>query len=59
MGFIKTMAFAIAATLALAAGAAAATAPPGWPAVSENWFYVGGHYIDTPGGRVMTGSMYT
>jgi pimeloyl-ACP methyl ester carboxylesterase len=59
MRFTKSIVFAIAATLALTAGAAAASAPAGWPAVSENWFYVGGHYIDTPGGRVMTGSMYT
>ncbi len=42
-------------SLLLAATAYAA----GRPAVTQDWFYVGGHYIDTPGGQVLTGQMYT
>jgi pimeloyl-ACP methyl ester carboxylesterase len=52
-----------AAMLALAgAGAAAAPGagtPPARPAVTQDWFYIGGHYIETPGGTVLTGQMYT
>src|SRR6185312_619124 len=29
------------------------------PVVTEDWFFVGGHYVDTPGGTDMTGQMYT
>ncbi len=42
-------------TFALAAAAFAATRP----VVTQDWFYVGGHYIDVPAGQVMTGQMYT
>jgi pimeloyl-ACP methyl ester carboxylesterase len=43
------------ASLAPAASAFGATRP----VVTQDWFYIGGHYIDTPGGQVLTGSMYT
>jgi pimeloyl-ACP methyl ester carboxylesterase len=58
MRILKTLAFIAglsAVLFALAAGAFAA----GRPVVTQDWFYVGGHYIDTPAGRVMTGQMYT
>jgi pimeloyl-ACP methyl ester carboxylesterase len=48
--------------MALAAAVFAAPFPAaaaGKPVVTQDWFYVGGHYIETPGGQVLTGSMYT
>jgi pimeloyl-ACP methyl ester carboxylesterase len=48
---------AVLAVVSLALGGSAHAAAR--PVVTQDWFYVGGHYIDTPGGRVMTGSMYT
>jgi pimeloyl-ACP methyl ester carboxylesterase len=58
MRIFKNVIFAAltgAVSLALAASAYAATKP----VVTQDWFYVGGHYIETPGGQVLTGSMYT
>jgi pimeloyl-ACP methyl ester carboxylesterase len=58
MRILKTLAFTAgmsAVIFALAASAFAATRP----VVTQDWFYVGGHYIDTAAGRVMTGQMYT
>ena len=58
MRFIKNVIFSVSlavAGLALCGAAVAATRP----VVTQDWFYVGGHYIDTPKGQVLTGSMYT
>jgi pimeloyl-ACP methyl ester carboxylesterase len=54
--------FVCAATLALTASLSASTGMAQSltrPVVTEDWFFVGGHYVDTPGGTVMTGQMYT
>jgi pimeloyl-ACP methyl ester carboxylesterase len=48
-------AFIAAVSLTLSGSALAA----GRPVVTQDWFYVGGHYIDTPEGQLLTGSMYT
>ena len=51
------------AVLALVTTGTAASPPrptaPARPVVTQDWFYVGGHYVDTPGGTVLTGTMYT
>ncbi len=58
MRTIKNLIFAAAlATVNVALGGSAHAATK--PAVTQDWFYVGGHYIDTPDGQVMTGQMYT
>src|ERR1039458_8835903 len=44
-----------AVVFALAATAFAATRP----VVTQDWFYVGGHYEGTPQGTILTGQMYT
>ncbi len=51
---LVSLAGVAAALVLLAAAAPAATRP----IVTQDWFYVGGHYIETPGGTVLTGSMY-
>jgi pimeloyl-ACP methyl ester carboxylesterase len=48
--------FIVAAVLLAFAGSAQAATRP---VVTQDWFYVGGHYIDVPEGQVLTGSMYT
>jgi len=44
-----------AAAVVFTASAFAATRP----VVTQDWFYVGGHFIETPAGQVLTGQMYT
>jgi pimeloyl-ACP methyl ester carboxylesterase len=38
---------------------AGSTIAAGRPVVTQDWFYIGGHYIETPEGQVLTGTMYT
>jgi hypothetical protein len=58
MRILRTGSFAAliaAVVFALAATAFAATRP----ALTQDWFYVGGHYEDTADGTILTGQMYT
>ena len=58
MRFIRNVTFS--AALAVAGPALAGSAyAAARPIVTQDWFYVGGHYIETPKGQVLTGSMYT
>jgi pimeloyl-ACP methyl ester carboxylesterase len=53
--FRTTVAGAVAAAiLTLASPSHAATRP----VVTQDWSYVGGHYVETPAGTIMTGQMY-
>jgi pimeloyl-ACP methyl ester carboxylesterase len=58
MRISKKLRFAglLGAVSCLLAGAAHAATRP---AVTQDWFYVGGRYIQTADGQVMTGQMYT
>jgi pimeloyl-ACP methyl ester carboxylesterase len=58
MRILRTVSFA-AATSAVVFTLATAAFAAGRPVVTQDWFYVGGHYEDTADGTILTGQMYT